>query len=117
MRKPSNFDGFYSRYNRSARADGGADATVPTTTTTTDGKGKWTAESWAAFLAGLGSLFGSSLDGASKVINSSNNAKQLPVAGVQYMGLPASNNKALLWMLGGGAVLVLLVLLVVLRKK
>ncbi len=114
MRKPKGFGDFFSSYSRSARADGGADAAAPTTT---DGKGKWSAEAWAAFLAGLGSLFGSSLDGASKVIDSSNNAKQMPAAGVQYMSIPASSNRTLWWMLGGGALLLVLVLAVVLRKK
>ena len=117
MQEPKGFVDFYSRYSRSARADGGADAAAAATAATTDSKGKWTAESWAAFLAGLGALFGNSLDGASKVIDSTNNTAATPTAGVQYMSIPGSNNTTLLWMLGGGALLVTLVLLVVLRKK
>lgn len=114
MQKPKGFGDFFSSYSRIARADGDAGAAATTTTT---GKEKWSAEAWAAFIASLGSLFSGIGSGASQIIDSTGNAKQLPAAGVQYMSLPSSNNKTLLWVVGGGVLLLLLVLLVVLRKK
>ncbi len=114
MLKPNGFADFYSR---SARADGGADVAA-TTTTGADGKTKWSPEAWSAFIASLGSLFGSTLSGAANVIDSTNNSNNaaLQTAGAQNVVLPgASNNNALLWVLGGG-VLLLILLVLVLRK-
>ena len=109
------FGDFYSRYNRSARADGGADAAA---TTTTGGKSKMSEEGIAALIASIGSAIGNILPGVGSVIDSSRNTKQLPEPGAQYMSIPNSNNnKTLLWVLGGGALRVGLVLAVVLRKK
>lgn len=109
------FGDFYSRYNRSARADGGADAAAATTT---GGKSKMSEEGIAALIASIGSAIGNILPGVGSVVDSSRNTKQLPEPGAQYMSIPGANNstKTLLWVLGGGLVLVLLLVLV-LRKK
>lgn len=115
MLKPNGFADFYAR---SARADGGADVAATATTTGSDGRTKWSPEAWSAFIASLGTLFGSTLSGAANIIDSTNNSNNaaLQTAGAQNVVLPgARNNNALLWVFGGG-VLLLILLVLVLRK-